>query len=245
MPIQEEFEKSGAWIFKWRSYLPLLMFIIGIGAILDLKNSQFIKNDTIIEVICFFISGCGIAIRVLTIGHTPSGTSGRNTKSQVADKLNTTGMYSLLRHPLYFGNFFIILGVVLFTRHIWVIIIYPLIFTLYYERVIFAEEAFLRKKYGEEFVSWASKTPVYFPKFSHYKKPEFPFSWKKVIRNEYQTFFALICSLFALEIISDLIIRQRFVFDPAWKIIFITSCLFYLIIRFINKKTKLLHTSGR
>ena len=44
MPIQEEFEKSGAWIFKWRSYLPLLMFILGIGAILDLKNSQFINT---------------------------------------------------------------------------------------------------------------------------------------------------------------------------------------------------------
>ena len=46
MPIQEEFEKSGAWIFKWRSYLPLLMFILGIGAILDLKNSPITINTT-------------------------------------------------------------------------------------------------------------------------------------------------------------------------------------------------------
>ena len=245
MPIQEDFEKSGAWIFKWRSYLPLLMFFFGIGAILDLRHSQFIKYDTIVEVICFIVSSFGIAIRALTIGHTPSGTSGRNTKSQIADKLNTTGNYSILRHPLYFGNFFIILGVVLFTRHIWVIIIYPLIFMLYYERVIFAEEAFLRKKFGEEFIAWASVTPVLFPKFSHYKKAELPFCWKNVIRKEYQTIFAFICALLAMEIFSDLIIRQRFELDLAWKIIFLTSCLFYLTIRIITKKTNLLHTSGR
>ena len=116
---------------------------------------------------------------------------------------------------------------------------------LYYERVIFAEEAFLRKKFGEEFIAWASVTPVLFPKFSHYKKAELPFCWKNVIRKEYQTIFAFICALLAMEIFSDLIIRQRFELDLAWKIIFLTSCLFYLTIRIITKKTNLLHTSGR
>ena len=32
-------------------------------------------------------------------------TSGRNTHDQVADSLNTSGIYSIVRHPLYVGNF--------------------------------------------------------------------------------------------------------------------------------------------
>lgn len=245
MPIQEELERSGIWIFKWRSYLPLLMFIIGIGAIYDMRRAQIMHYDLSVEIICFIVSCFGMAVRILTIGHTPAGTSGRNTKSQVADKLNTTGMYSILRHPLYFGNFFIILGVVLFTRHIWVIFSYVLLFILYYERVIYAEETFLRKKYGEEFVSWASVTPVLFPKFCHYKKPELPFSLRNVIRREYQTYFAMVSSLFAIEIMGDLIIKRRFILDRGWLVIFIASGLFYLSVMFIVKKTKLLKVVGR
>ncbi|HPB18379.1 MAG TPA: isoprenylcysteine carboxylmethyltransferase family protein [Candidatus Cloacimonas sp.] len=245
MPIQEDFEKQGAWIFKWRSYLPLLMFIIGIIAIVDLKNTQFTKYDTIIEIICLLVSGFGLTLRILTIGYTPAGTSGRNTKNQVADHLNTTGMYSILRHPLYFGNFFIILGVVLFTRHIWVLFSYWLIYFLYYERIIFTEEAFLRKKYGAEFIAWANKTPIIFPRFKNYQKPELPFSLKNIIRREYQTFFAMICSLFAMEVISDLIIRHQFKLDTGWLVIMSVSSLFYIVTRYLAKKTKLLKTPGR
>ncbi|MGB8874133.1 MAG: hypothetical protein WCC75_12145, partial [Desulfobaccales bacterium] len=43
-------------------------------------------------------------------GLPPRGTSGRNTQGQVAETLNTTGIYSLVRNPLYLGNFLIWLG---------------------------------------------------------------------------------------------------------------------------------------
>ncbi len=56
------------------------------------------------------ISFFGLALRVIVVGHAPYGTSGRNTREQVADTLNTTGMYSIVRHPLYLANYLIILG---------------------------------------------------------------------------------------------------------------------------------------
>ncbi|MGC9453013.1 MAG: methyltransferase family protein, partial [Oceanipulchritudo sp.] len=51
------------------------------------------------------------------------GTSGRNTKQQVAYSLNTTGFYSVVRNPLYLGNFFMYLGIALFTHHWWLVLV--------------------------------------------------------------------------------------------------------------------------
>ncbi|MEI3590430.1 MAG: hypothetical protein V8Q44_05920 [Alistipes ihumii] len=56
---------------------------------------------------CLLVSLFGLAIRIRTAGHTPDRTSGRNTaEGQVADEPNTTGIYSMMRNPLYVGDLF-------------------------------------------------------------------------------------------------------------------------------------------
>jgi protein-S-isoprenylcysteine O-methyltransferase Ste14 len=108
MALQEEFEKQGNWLFKYRSYIPLIVLII--GAILYLRTEiypeTFILKETpyeaYYEMFALLISLIGLFIRVYTVGHTPKNTSGRNTtQGQVADTLNTTGIYSIERHPHY------------------------------------------------------------------------------------------------------------------------------------------------
>lgn len=53
-------------------------------------------------------------------------------------------MYSIVRNPLYLGNFLMVLRVVLVLRVWWLSLLYLLVFTIYYERIIFAEEMFLK-----------------------------------------------------------------------------------------------------
>ena len=101
------------------------------------------------------LSFIGFVVRFYTIGTTPQGTSGRNTKEQVAMVLNSTGMYSMLRHPLYLGNYLIWLGIAVTTFNIYFIIIMSLLFWLYYERIMFAEERFLQKKFGDKYLNWS------------------------------------------------------------------------------------------
>lgn len=49
----------------------------------------------------------GLAVRVRTAGHTPDRTSDRRmAEEQVADEPNTTGIYSVMRNPLYVGDLF-------------------------------------------------------------------------------------------------------------------------------------------
>src|SRR6185312_8121054 len=98
----------GNWLFRWRSYLPI-PFVIFIA--LALHEFQLPYNSLAIHEywakFCVVLSFCGLAIRALTVGCAPAFTSGRNTRRQCAQELNTTGMYSIVRHPLYLGNFII------------------------------------------------------------------------------------------------------------------------------------------
>ena len=100
----------------------------------------------------------GLAIRAYTVGHAPRGTSGRNTMVQRADMLNTTGSYSLARHPLYLGNYLMWLGIVFFVGVWWLAIICTPVFWIYCERIMYAEEAFLGDRFGRNFHEWAART---------------------------------------------------------------------------------------
>src|SRR5690554_7017051 len=121
MPLQEELEKQGVWLFRYRSILPVAILLIGTFLYLrtEIYPETFFLEDTPYELyyesVCLIISLAGLGIRIYTVGHTPQNTSGRNVKGQLADSLNTTGMYSIVRHPLYLGNFFMWLGPALMT----------------------------------------------------------------------------------------------------------------------------------
>lgn len=245
MPLQEEFERSGLWLFRWRSYLPLAFFGIFIAAMDEYRyigNSELM--DEIWEGLCLLVSFFGLGIRIFTVGHTPKATSGRNTKGQVANTLNTTGMYSLVRHPLYLGNFFMFLGPVLFAHTWWLTLIYILSFWLYYERIMFAEEAFLRKKFGEEYLRWAHNTPAFIPRFKNYRKPDLQFSLKKVLRKEYNGFFAVILIMFILEGFGEVVLHRRPEFDIQWIVLLSIGFIVWATIKTIKNRTTWLHKYG-
>ncbi len=243
MGLREEFTSMGGWLFRWRSYLPLVL----LGLILvTLRHFDYIGHsqslDDAWEVLCMFISFCGLAIRIYTVGHTPKGTSGRNTKKQKASRLNTTGAYSVVRHPLYLGNFFIWFGISLFVHLWWVTLICVLVFWLYYERIMFAEEEFLREKFGKQFEAWAKRTPAFVPRFSLWNPPDLPFSIKKVLKKEYSGFFAIIVMFTSLEIFGDYFVKGVVELDLMWGIILCIGAFTYITLRTVKKKTDLLST---
>ena len=241
MALSQEFEKVGNWFFQWRSYLPLLLLILFLLALKDFSYLTHQKNiNRLWELFCLGISSSGLVIRILTVGYVPRGTSGRNTKKQVADTLNTTGMYSVVRHPLYVGNFLMWLGISLVFHLWWFTLLIGLIFWVYYEKIMFAEEEFLKKQFGDQFLAWADKTPPFLPNFSHWLPPEMTFSIKSALKREYASFFAMIAIFTILMVLCNLRVDKTFSLDPMWTAIFLGSLLFYLMVRFLKKKTHFL-----
>lgn len=246
MPLREEFENSGAHLFRWRSYLPLVaigIFLLAFRHYTYPGNSE--KLDVIWDAVCIAVSYFGLAIRILTIGYTPKGTSGRNTREQRANVLNTSGIYSTVRNPLYLGNFFMGLGIALFAHFWWLTLIYILVFWLYYERIMFAEEAFLRTKFGEEYMTWATVTPAFLPRFRNYMKPSASFSLKNVLRREYNGGFAVILVLFLFEQIGNWRVERRLIFDTYWIVLVSAGFVIWFVLRALKRHTALLNVDGR
>jgi len=244
MALVHEFEKTGNWLFKRRGWLPLLVFAPAIIVIWLSDPSKYSYNPGI-ELSFLAVSLLGQVIRAITIGRTPRGTSGRNIKGQIAEELNTTGIYSTLRHPLYLGNFFMFLGPVLFIRSVWFTLIFSLAYWLYYERIMFAEEQFLRKKFGEKYDSWASRVPAFIPSFKKFIPASLPYSFRNVLKREYNGFGNVFFTFALLDFSRNSIVYGNYNLTPLWMWLLITGFLIWLLLRVLRKKTRLLNVKGR
>jgi len=245
MSLASEFQTQGNWLFRWRSYLPL--FLIALLAIAT-RHPHFpfdsFQVHEVWEELCLGISFFGLFIRVFTVGFAPANTSGRNTTRQIADALNTTGMYSVVRHPLYLGNFLIGLGIALVAWVWWLPAIYTLAFCLYYERIMFAEEEFLHRTFGEEFDRWAATTPAFWPRFSQWRHPALPFSLRTVLRREYTGLLVVILSHASLEM-AEHVLLKNYGLQTYWLVLAAGSVGFYVLLRTLKKRTRLLDVPGR
>jgi len=247
MPLMDQFEREGNWLFQRRSFLP---FILLVPILLALGQFDYLGHDhrwhEVWSACCLLISLSGLAIRAAVVGYTPRRTSGRNTwQGQIADELNTTGMYSLVRHPLYLANYIIWLGISLFFLVWWLTLIFSLAFWLYYERIIVAEERFLQRKFGDAYTGWASQTPAFWPRLRGWKQPPLPFSLRNVLRREYTGLFGIIAAFFGLEVVEHLAVEKRLYFEPQWTALFILGLAAFLVLRTLKRSTNCLRTPGR
>jgi protein-S-isoprenylcysteine O-methyltransferase Ste14 len=245
MALVHEFENSGNWLFKRRSWLPVLMIIAGL-IIMYIGNRQAILFDSRDELIFLGVSLFGQAIRIFTVGYTPKNTSGRNTiNGQLADELNVTGIYSLVRHPLYLGNFFMWLGPVLFIRSAWFSVVFGLSYWLYYERIMFAEEQFLRRKFGEIYDKWSETVGSFIPYSLRFKSQKLPFSVRNVLKREYNSFVNIFVIFTLLDLFRNYYLSGRIYLTGMWIYLFFAAVVIWIIIRTIHKQTRWLEVEGR
>ena len=159
--------------------------------------------------------------------------------------MNTTGVYSILRHPLYVGNTLMWFSVSLFAESWSLAIIILLVSALYHERIIFAEEAFLERKFGDTFRDWAARTPAVLPKLSLWEPPGLPFEWRHALQREYHGLFGLVTAFFTVDIASDWVSLHRFELDPVWMTMWLVALTMFVVVRFLRKRTGLLCVPGR
>lgn len=246
MALREEFEQTGNWLFKRRGWIPMLLFPVA-GAVIWFDKAEWIDfRNPYWAMGCLALSMLGLVVRAITIGHTPKNTSGRNTKEgQIADKLNTTGIYSTVRHPLYLGNFLMWLGIILYTGHDAFVVFSIAFFWIYYERIMFAEEAYIRGKFGREYDEWAAKTPAFIPCFKGFTKASLPFSLKNVLKREYTGFFVTIFSFALINLMKNYSYFREELPEDIWLFLLGAGFVVYIALRSISKYTKWFTVEGR
>jgi protein-S-isoprenylcysteine O-methyltransferase Ste14 len=221
------------------------MVVAGIFA-MYMGNRQAILFDMRDELIFLGVSLLGQAIRILTVGFAPRNTSGRNTSGgQIADEINVTGIYSILRHPLYLGNFFMWLGPVLFIRSFVATLVFVLLYWLYYERIMFAEEQFLRRKFGEAYDKWSEKVSSFIPYSFKYIPSKLHFSVRNVLKREYNSFINIFVVFTLMDLFRNYFLSERIYLTTMWIYLMVSTFLIWITVRTIHKRTKWLEVEGR
>ena len=246
MALIQSMEKQGNFLFKYRGQFPVILFILAIPFIyLTDYNSISEQVQTYFLYIAITLSVIGFLFRFYTIGTTPEGTSGRNTKEQIATVLNSTGMYSMLRHPLYLGNYFIWLGIAVATFNIYFIVIMSLLFWVYYERIMFAEERFLEGKFGDAYLNWSNTLPAFIPALLNFKKSDTPFSIITVLRREYASVLSAVIGFSYIEVLRSYIINGSLTISDLTLSILLGVTVVVIILRSLKHYTHLLNEKGR
>ena len=188
----------------------------------------------------------GLAIRAFSLGYVASGTSGRATVGMRADTLNTTEAYSLVRHPLYLGNLFLWLGAAAFVGRPLVIVLTGLLFWVYYERIMIAEESYLTERFEERFADWAANTPALFPGArSAWQRSDSEFSFRHSVGRDYQAVYGFVATTFVIQAVRVSAQESLTEVSPIWWGYFLVGTGFYLVIHTVKRRTRWLNASLR
>ena len=240
MTIKKSLEASGNFLFKYRGHIPLIVFLLCVPVAFFTPYhtySSYKGLDEIILLVSLFFISFGHFIRARTVGRRSIQTSGRNRSHQVAKVLTITGWYSLVRHPLYLANYLIWLGLAIFLANFWFLVILSLLFWIYYERIMFAEEVFLEEKFGGEFTEWASKTPSFFPSFKNYMPNDSPFSLRIVAKNEYPGIISSATSFLFILILKRIVLLDYFSFYTSDAVFAVIIVVFGVSCKILKKFT--------
>jgi protein-S-isoprenylcysteine O-methyltransferase Ste14 len=165
--------KFGKFLYRYRSLtpIPFVVFLL-----------VFSTPSVISLIIGFIISFGGDLLRFVSVGYSGLTTRSKNVQTDV---LVTNGPYGYVRNPIYLGNFFLSLGLVIaaHTFFPWFIVLYIVLFSIQYYFIIRFEERFLREKFGERYGEYRKSVPSFFPKVKPFRggqtvQPNFRYAFR-------------------------------------------------------------------
>lgn len=246
MRLLDHFTRSGDVLFRWRGQLPLLLLPIFVVALLETRwPAEAPPALRVWQIVAVLVALAGLLVRVVAIGTAPVGTSERSTTNPRASMLRTTGLYSIIRHPLYVGNTLTAAGLACFTGAWYLPVIVVLLAVLYHERICAREEAFLEERFGDEFRAWAARVPAALPRLSAYVPSATPFVWRRVLGREYHGLLVIGASVFVLDLVRSTAAAGRPALDPAWTWFFGATAAVFLVCATLKKTTSVFSVDER
>lgn len=221
--------KFGNWVFHNRNWFFALFYATLFIPAFALTDDLSIQIGLGLAIFLFGVMSRGITIGLEYI------VRGGLYRQIYADKLVTSGIYSICRNPMYFGNILILLGVGIFANSALFVFLTIPIFMILYAAIILAEQSFLENKFGEEYKLYKQNVNAIIPDFTKIKEAfrGQEFNLKKVIRKEYNSFFLYLGGLLLL------LLYQKHISFSFFLIIGGILICCYLTIRFLKKKNML------
>jgi protein-S-isoprenylcysteine O-methyltransferase Ste14 len=176
-------QKLGEKFFRARDYSPIP---VGIVAILYANPTVFsLCLGGVIALLGEIVRTYGVAF-IGTISRTRSYSNGQ---------LVTSGPFSVLRNPLYFGNLLLSLGFSAMAGVWWIPVLVAAFFYAQYIPIVAWEEMKLTRIFGQEYTNYCVAVPNrWFPKWKAFVRYDWcvkPESWGPALRSEKRTLTAI------------------------------------------------------
>ncbi|MEN8222799.1 MAG: isoprenylcysteine carboxylmethyltransferase family protein [Acidobacteriota bacterium] len=204
--------KIGNLCFRFRaiSIVPVILICL-----FFFKPPDLGKYNMVINIAGFIIAISGGLLRMISVGYSKPATSGREN-FLTAENLNTTGTYSVVRNPLYVGVFLIYNGVLVTLGSIPALILLNIFLVFNYHFIILAEEEYLKKEFGKEYLNYMNNVPRMIPNLFKYKKSDMGFSLKKVMLREKNTTFYWLTFYIIVLLIKQYTFNDGAIFNFWW-----------------------------
>ncbi|MCP4156277.1 MAG: hypothetical protein GY757_51665 [bacterium] len=226
--------KLGNFLFEHRSFtpVPLIILVVVLFRPVDLGEMNPLVNS-----IGIVISILGELIRIMAVGYSFAGTSGRESYLR-ADNLNSTGIYSIVRNPLYIGNFFIFSGLVVVFSNVWAILVFAFFLILQYYFVVLAEENYLKGEYSKDYEDYCNRVRRIIPVIGKYRKNQNPFNLRKVIFKENDSVFNLLVIYLLVLLYKERVFSGAIINSTLYSICGGILVAAYILVKIIKKKAK-------
>lgn len=177
--------RLGKLLFRFRSFTPLPLILLTLLLFRPLSQSPLWTWAGLA------VALAGEGLRVASVGFARSGTSGRESFLK-ADSLNSTGLYSLARNPLYWGNVLIFAGLLTAFANPCALALFVAFLFLQYHFIVLAEESYLAETHGRPYEDYRRRVRRWLPRFDRWAPPPGRCDWKKVLFKENDSCFNLL-----------------------------------------------------
>ena len=177
---------TGAWLFRYRSILPVPLALILILVPYAQTRALWPVGAGVLLVVL------GQALRVWAVRHI--GTISR-TRTTRFGPLMTAGPYAVVRNPLYVGNWLLWTGFACWSRLLWMVPVAWAIFFAQYRAIAAWEAEFIRSKYPGAYDEYARQVRPWMPRWPPRSelRPVAPLHpWGEVFFSERGTLIAVI-----------------------------------------------------
>jgi len=223
--------RIGKFLFRFRSFTPLPLILLTFIFFKPLSASPF---WTIIGLAVAFM---GEGVRIHCVGYAGSGTSGRENFLK-AESLNSSGLYSLVRNPLYWGNILIFAGLLTLYAQPLALVLFVAFLFLQYHFIVLAEEDFLRRQHGQAYADYCARIHRWLPRFGGYARPSHRFDARKVFFKENDSCFNLLLAALLILAWKDDVFFGRLRHPAALAGAAVLLVIFYIWVKILKKKER-------
>ncbi len=186
-------EDIGERLFEWRDYtpIPLIILVLSLGA----PTVRTAVLGTVITML-------GELIRIYSVAFIGSVSRTRNVET-AGSALIKGGPFSYVRNPLYVGNFFITVGLAIFSGVGWIIFVAAALFSFQYYCIVAHEQRLLIGRFGSAYEEYMTQVPPWIPaKWPTLENLEWPTTFSPALRSERRTLMTIALMLILMSLLS-------------------------------------------